>query len=216
MKALERIPTQFFFMKSVGVCTVALVWNLLHVSNALDVTSAVLSGGYLCVLLLLESKVALNPTGAEAHSDDRGTGQMISLARLANAAAALLGPVPWTAWQPWMVIPILLFLVGITIRQAAIHTLGRFYSRCVRVLEDHEIVTSGPYRFVRHPAYLGAITIHLGLTLFHLNVFSVLTLLLMVVPAFVWRIVTEERLLMQVPGYSDFTRSRRKLIPLVW
>lgn len=216
MRTLERIPTQFFFMGSVGVSAAALVWNLLHIGSALNVTSAVLSGGYLCVLLLLESGVALNSTDAEARSDDRGTGQAISLARLANVAAALFGPVPWQSWRTWMVVPILLFLAGITIRQAAIHTLGRFYSRRVRVLAAHEIVTSGPYRFVRHPAYSGAITVHLGLTLFHLNVFSVLTLLLLVVPAFVWRIITEERLLVQVPGYSDFIRSRRKLIPLVW
>ena len=50
-----------------------------------------------------------------------------------------------------------LFAAGVAFRLWAVFTLGRFYSHSVRLRRDHRIVESGPYRFVRHPAYAGMI-----------------------------------------------------------
>lgn len=43
--------------------------------------------------------------------------------------------------------------------------LGRLYSGDVTLQEDHHLVTSGPYRYIRHPRYLGALMLSFGLPL---------------------------------------------------
>jgi protein-S-isoprenylcysteine O-methyltransferase Ste14 len=40
--------------------------------------------------------------------------------------------------------------------------------------------------------------------------------LLLVIPAFVWRITVEEPMLMTIPGYPEYARRRARLIPGVW
>jgi len=44
-------------------------------------------------------------------------------------------------------------------------TLGRLYSADVTIQENHHLVTSGLYRYVRHPRYLGAVFLGVGLSL---------------------------------------------------
>src|SRR5207249_7180534 len=44
-------------------------------------------------------------------------------------------------------------------------TLGRFFRREVTIMEGQAIVRRGPYRLIRHPAYLGTIIVVLGLGL---------------------------------------------------
>jgi protein-S-isoprenylcysteine O-methyltransferase Ste14 len=49
------------------------------------------------------------------------------------------------------------FLAGSAIYAAARRTLGGFFSEAVRITPEHKLITSGPYRLVRHPIYLGGI-----------------------------------------------------------
>jgi protein-S-isoprenylcysteine O-methyltransferase Ste14 len=183
--------------------------------SGLDVAAALLAAGYLG-WMLSESRVALGRPETGGRGDDRGTGQAIILARMANLGGAVLPAPAWSGWHAWMVLPMLLFVGGIVLRRWAIATLGRFYSRRVRTLTDHRVVTTGPYRFVRHPAYTGVIVAHTGMTLVLLNPASAATLVGLVVPAFLWRIAVEERLLSQLPEYAEFARDRRRLLPYVW
>jgi protein-S-isoprenylcysteine O-methyltransferase Ste14 len=43
--------------------------------------------------------------------------------------------------------------------------LGRQYSAEVTIQKDHRLITAGPYRWIRHPRYLGAVLLSLGLSL---------------------------------------------------
>jgi protein-S-isoprenylcysteine O-methyltransferase len=68
----------------------------------------------------------------------------------------------------WLPVRLLGFLVslyaaGMLLWAAA--TLGRFLVPQAVVLADHNLVTSGPYRFVRHPAYSGDLGLWLGAAL---------------------------------------------------
>ena len=53
-------------------------------------------------------------------------------------------------------------LAGVTILAWAAAWLGRFLVHDAAILEGHVLVTGGPYRFVRHPVYIGYLALLLG------------------------------------------------------
>src|SRR5205814_8840173 len=67
-------------------------------------------------------------------------------------------------------IGVVLFVIGLTVRWASIIYLGRFFTVNVAIAQDHQLITTGPYRFVRHPSYTGNLFLFLGFTLCMLNV----------------------------------------------
>ena len=82
----------------------------------------------------------------------------------ANVDATRIGG-GWTTF----VVGLVLVWAGVALRQWAVWTLGRFFTWQVIVRRDHELVTSGPYAFVRHPSYTGWLLMVAGnyLTLFN-------------------------------------------------
>jgi protein-S-isoprenylcysteine O-methyltransferase Ste14 len=96
-------------------------------------------------------------------------------------------------------------------------TLGSSYSRTLRVEEAQSVVERGPYRLVRHPGYAGSLLIWTGLALTSrsLPVVAVVGGLLGV--AYHRRVAAEEALLRRAfPGYIEYSRRTRRLIPFVW
>jgi len=93
--------------------------------------------------------------------DDRGTrvwADVMMAASLAGAiAVALAVPGATISGDPWLtaVLGAAFVLLGIAVRQWAARTLGRFFTQSVMIREGHRVITSGPYRFVRHPGYTG-------------------------------------------------------------
>jgi protein-S-isoprenylcysteine O-methyltransferase Ste14 len=98
----------------------------------------------------------------------------------------------------------------------AIYSLSYLRNRFSIVPEARGLVTSGPYRFARHPIYLGEITAGFGLVLptiltVHLGVFVVF------VGAQVLRTFYEERVLRRAyPEYAAYARHTPRLIPFIY
>src|SRR4051794_15791045 len=67
---------------------------------------------------------------------------------------------PESDWIPMIAMG--LFAVGLAVRWWAIVTLGRFFTVDVVIEKDHEVVQSGPFRWVRHPSYTGVLVAFLG------------------------------------------------------
>ncbi len=98
-------------------------------------------------------------------------------------------------------------------------SVNTFLARYVRIQEERgqQVVTSGPYRFVRHPMYAAIIVLMLSIPL-------VLGSLWALVPAsliciiFVIRTVLEDRTLQaELPGYAGYAqRTRYRLLPGIW
>jgi protein-S-isoprenylcysteine O-methyltransferase Ste14 len=84
----------------------------------------------------------------------------------------------------------------------------------IRVEENQRVISTGPYAVVRHPMYAAALILMLGIPL-ALGSWWGLLAFAFGVPALVWRILDEERLLKRdLPGYAEYTqRMRFRLIP---
>ena len=113
---------------------------------------------------------------------------------------------------------LVLLSVGMAIRFAAINELGNFFSSLVTIRANHRIVDTGPYRFVRHPAYAGALLAHLGLGL---SFGSWISLGFSTVPFFIaalYRMRVEEAALGRALGreYADYVARTRRLIPKIY
>lgn len=97
------------------------------------------------------------------------------------------------------------------------HSLGRNWSGRVAIKEGHELVTSGPYRWVRHPIYAGALLTVVGSALALGKAGGLISVAIMVA-IFVHKIRLEEKVLEGHFGskYADYRRTARALIPLIW
>jgi protein-S-isoprenylcysteine O-methyltransferase Ste14 len=94
-----------------------------------------------------------------------------------------------------------------------------FAEATVRIQTDRgqTVVTSGPYRFVRHPMYVGSFLMYLGMPLV-LGSVGALIIGVAIVALMIWRTFREDETLRQeLPGYEAFTmRTRYRLVPGVW
>ena len=120
--------------------------------------------------------------------------------------------------RTFYVIGLILFVLGLIIRWVAIIYLGRFFTVNVAIAEDHQLITTGPYRYVRHPSYTGTLLIFLGFGLCMLNVFSAAAIFLPISVAFLWRMHVEEEALLSAFGerYRAYATSTARLIPLIY
>jgi protein-S-isoprenylcysteine O-methyltransferase Ste14 len=84
----------------------------------------------------------------------------------------------------------------------------------IRVEADQKVIDTGPYAYVRHPMYAAALWLFVGIPL-ALGSWWGLLAFAPGVPALIWRILDEERLLKRdLPGYAEYTQKVRfRLIP---
>jgi protein-S-isoprenylcysteine O-methyltransferase Ste14 len=110
-----------------------------------------------------------------------------------------------------------LIVIGFVILFVAHLTIGRFHVSTVAIRKDHQLITHGIYRFVRHPIYLGVIIIASGIPVYcsSLGGFLIMSAL---IPIFLNRIRMEERLLIEEFGdaYRGYRETTRKLIPFIY
>ncbi len=96
---------------------------------------------------------------------------------------------------------------------------NRWFSGVVRIQADRDqrVVASGPYRWVRHPGYVGALVTYLATPVFLDAAWAYVPVLLLAV-ALIVRTELEDRTLRQkLPGYSEYaSRVRYRLVPGLW
>lgn len=89
-----------------------------------------------------------------------------------------------------------------------------FTSAIVEVAPDQKVISTGPYAIVRHPMYVGGTLLFVG-TALALGSYWGLVAFLGMMPALIWRLLDEERLLKtNLPGYIEYCQKVRwRLVP---
>jgi protein-S-isoprenylcysteine O-methyltransferase Ste14 len=92
-----------------------------------------------------------------------------------------------------------------------------FASATIESSADQRVISTGPYAWVRHPMYAAALVLLLGIPLALGSIWGVL-IVLALVPVLIWRLMDEERFLVDhLPGYREYQgRVRYRLLPLIW
>jgi protein-S-isoprenylcysteine O-methyltransferase Ste14 len=112
----------------------------------------------------------------------------------------------------------LLLVLGIAVRVWAIRTLGKHFTATVTLTDDHQLVRTGPYRFVRHPSYLGAFMAIMGCPIF-LNAWWATGIAIAAMTiAYYLRIGVEEKMLSSYFGdkYLEYSKQTKRIIPFIW
>jgi protein-S-isoprenylcysteine O-methyltransferase Ste14 len=107
-------------------------------------------------------------------------------------------------------------VLGIIVRGYAVISLGRFFTTRVMTQPGQMVVERGPYRWIRHPSYTGALLTVLGILLCQANWLS-LACFPLALPGFAYRISVEESALTAALGdaYRDYMRRTKRLVPFV-
>lgn len=180
---------------------------------------AVMAAGMLASL----TQPAYSPLDHDAPPEDRGTAKQlvwtVYLTLLFGVVECLQLRYPGSMdWDGLAIAAYGVAIAGALLRAWSVATLGRFFTWHVRVQSDQQVVSSGPYRMLRHPSYTGAWLLYTGILIaMHAPVAAALAGLLLLA-AFVRRIRYEETLMLRTFGSEYVTYSQRvkRLVPLVW
>lgn len=116
------------------------------------------------------------------------------------------------------VVALLVIVLGYVIGSWALIE-NKFFSGVVRIQTDrgHQVVTTGPYRFVRHPGYAGALWTYLAMPVLLDSLWALIPTVLLIA-ILVLRTSLEDRTLQaELPGYAEYTKQTRyRLFPGIW
>jgi len=127
---------------------------------------------------------------------------------------------PWMLWAQ-LPIPDWLRWLGVGLGIVSLpfltwvqHTLGKHWTVSLELQEDHKLVTSGPYRWVRHPMYTVHIVYFFTWVLVSANLLLLINYLLTTVLIFA-RIPKEEKMLLEQFGdeYRAYMKRTGRLLP---
>jgi protein-S-isoprenylcysteine O-methyltransferase Ste14 len=166
---------------------------------------------------LLERRISAGPL------DEKETSQKIiqSLAIL-DFIAVMLVPAfdhrfAWSAVPPYVVaagdilVGLGFYVVFLVFRE------NTFTSALVELSANQKVISTGPYALVRHPMYIGALIMLVGVPLALGSWWGLLTVIPMTM-VLVWRLLDEEKFLAKnLAGYSEYQNAvRYHLLPFVW
>jgi protein-S-isoprenylcysteine O-methyltransferase Ste14 len=140
----------------------------------------------------------------------------ISLAALLLMSLALVGLAVRGAFSPSQPVAIIAEVAAVALMVWARLTFGHRSFNAAANPKVGGLVTTGPYRFIRHPIYTAACLFGWSGILAHLSPINVLLGVLLFVGA-VGRILCEERLIVEVyPEYRDYAQTTKRMVPYIF
>ncbi|MGH9935924.1 MAG: methyltransferase family protein [Blastocatellia bacterium] len=111
----------------------------------------------------------------------------------------------------------LLYLIGFYYATYAPFYLGRYFSIQATIQQDHRLITTGPFKRIRHPRYAGVILMAFGFALVYRSAAGLVNAVAMTA-LMLWRMSDEEKMLsghFQVE-WTDYSRRTKRLLPFIY
>lgn len=160
----------------------------------------------------------IGPGGVAAFAFDP-YGRAMPLAFLAIlAAGAFDNRAPELMWRHpglYGIVGFATIMAGVLLRQAASQALGRHFTVVLSVLDDHVLIATGPYRWLRHPNYAGLLLVAIGTATMVRSPLAIGVTLVAWLPLALLRIHAEEHALHDRLGdaFVEYRRARWCLVP---
>lgn len=124
----------------------------------------------------------------------------------------IIGEVPL-----WLIVVAMVFALAGYLMTMYVMDVNRFAGRTIQVDENQKVITTGPYRIVRHPMYASSLLMILFVPL-ALASYVALPLCALFIPVLVVRLLNEEKVLRrELPGYAEYCEGTKyRLIPYIW
>jgi protein-S-isoprenylcysteine O-methyltransferase Ste14 len=173
--------------------------------------------------LISETRMTVRTTRGTDNSADRGTRRLVWILTVIAFECAwlpvifgfgkLLALGDWLTW-----LGVFIMVSGVVFRRYAISILGKFFTATVQIHKDHQLIKVGPYRYIRHPSYLGILILALGNGIALANWISLLICIALPAIGIVQRIKVEENELCHHFGkqYQDYRKSTWHIIPYIY
>ncbi len=121
-------------------------------------------------------------------------------------------------WDTFFAIGMAWVVIGFTIRISSILTLNHYFTYSVAKVENHKIIETGLYKFIRHPGYLGQLIIFMGISISISNGLSILLMMTPVTLGYLYRIRVEEKFMTDQLGedYQHYQDRTKRIIPMIY
>lgn len=175
--------------------------------------------GYVAEARLIRK--AIGETASARAPQDKGSLAVVMLTQsLAFAAAFFLAWTPFGRVHDQRIIfwiGIAVWVAGAVLRRLCFRALGQSFTGEVRVRSEQRVITSGPYRWVRHPAYTAGTLMIVGVALTLGTWLGALIALPLTLVGYGYRVQVEERALTETlgPAYRDYASRTKRFIPFI-
>jgi protein-S-isoprenylcysteine O-methyltransferase Ste14 len=173
--------------------------------------------------VISEARMTARTTRGTDNSADRGTRRLvwifIAVAFDGAWLPVVFGPGRLLALGDWLTwVGVAMMICGIAFRRYVISFLGKFFTATVQIRKDHQLIKDGPYRYIRHPSYLGILILALGNGIALANWISLLLCIVLPATGIIRRIRVEEKELYIHFGeqYQDYSKRTWRIIPHIY
>lgn len=154
--------------------------------------------------------------------DDKGSLRAVTVTQGLGFGAAF-----YLAWMPWGRFPdprvafwigLLMLIAGTVLRRLCFRILGASFTGEVRVRPDQQVVSAGPYRWIRHPSYTAGILMITGTAVAMGSWIGSAIALVLTILGYAYRVRVEERALTATLGenYKAYALRTKRFIPFVF
>jgi protein-S-isoprenylcysteine O-methyltransferase Ste14 len=177
------------------------------------------------LVLFLLTEIFLRKGGEssslKADKSDNGTTRIIFFAYISSIILLLVLTIVNIGFFENAIVGwagLFLMAVGLIVRFLSMRELGKYYSRTLRTTGDQKLITTGPYRRIRHPGYLSSICIWVGAGLAFQNIIMIAVFFVLFVSVYIHRITSEEKMLVAVFGeeYRKYQSESWRLLPYLY